>query len=201
MTAKSFLVAHRRSSPRHPRHHQWRGLDHFAPQPVGHAHQPKDPKTRQYGNFGQPLGGFGPGNRFRRTVMNRQPERRLAVVKTAFSGTGIARDWDPDAKDEAGACYRTLVGECQRAIAAAKARGILLRPTAFLWVQGESDANATDAPLYAARLKHLIASLRRDLAAPTLPALLAVNTQFGLGKNTHMPAIVEAQQQVGAADP
>ena len=28
-----------------------------------------------------------------------------------------------------------------------------------------------------------------------------MNTQFGLGKNTHMPAIVEAQQQVGAADP
>lgn len=171
------------------------------PQPVGHAHPPKDPKTRQYGNFGQPLGGFGPEIGFARAVMDRQPERRLAVVKTAFSGTGIARDWDPDAKDDAGACYRALVGECQRAIAAAKARGILLRPTAFLWVQGESDANATDAPLYAARLKHLLASLRKDLAAPALPALLAVNTRFGLGKNPHMPAIVEAQQQVEAADP
>ena len=37
--------------------------------------------------------------------------------------------------------------------------------------------------------------------APELPAFLAVNTQFGRGKNPHMPGIVKAQQAVAAADP
>ncbi len=171
------------------------------PQPLGQPKQPRDSKTRQYGNFAQPEGGFGPEMGFARTLLGAQPGRSIAIVKAAFSGTGIARDWDPESNGENGSCYRALIEQLRLAHAAAEKDGVKLKPQALLWVQGESDANATDAPLYADRLTAMIASLREDLAAPDLKALIAVNTRFSLGKNPHMPAIVEAQRQVDARDP
>jgi hypothetical protein len=39
----------------------------------------------------------------------------------------------------------------------------------ILWHQGESDANAKQAPLYAAKLHDLIARLRAELRAPEVP--------------------------------
>lgn len=171
------------------------------PQPVGEPMKPDAGMKRQYGNFGQPEGGFGPEIGFARVLIAKRPGQRLAILKTAFSGTGLASDWDPEAEGESGSCYRAMVDELKRATAAAKAQGLTLRPRALLWVQGESDANATGAPQYAARLTHLIASLREDAGAPELAALVAVNTRFQLGKNPHMPAIVEAQKAVDAADP
>lgn len=172
------------------------------PQPLGQPMEKvKGGPPRQYGNFAQKEGGFGPEIGFARTLLAKRPETRLAIVKAAFSGTGIAQDWDPEAEGPSGSCYRALLEEFRLASEQAKAAGVTLRPRALLWVQGESDANANDAPKYAERLTKLIASLREDLGAPDLKALIAVNTQFGLGKNAHMPAIVEAQRQVDAADP
>jgi hypothetical protein len=39
----------------------------------------------------------------------------------------------------------------------------------ILWHQGESDSNREQAPVYAAKLSELIARLRAELAAPTVP--------------------------------
>ena len=80
------------------------------------------------------------------------------------------------------------------AIAAAQAQGITLRLRGLAWVQGESDANARDSANYEQALGEMIAALRRSLDAPDLIVLLAVNTQFGGGRNTFMPKIVEAQK-------
>jgi hypothetical protein len=92
------------------------------------------------------------------------------------------------------------VEETRKAIAAAKAQEITLRPRALVWVQGESDANPTAAPLYEAKLGEMIAALRKDLDAPQLIVLLGVNTHFGSGKNGFMPKIVEAQQALASKD-
>lgn len=174
----------------------------LAPQPKGN---PKTAKggPRQYGNFSAEQGGFGPEIGLARTLRARQPERRIAVIKVAFNGTAIGTDWNSDAQegDAQGDCYRALIAESKTAIAAAIAEGLSVQLRAFSWIQGESDANAVDAPLYVRRLTHLIANLRKDLAAPDLIALLAVNTQFGGGKNKYLPAIVGAQQAVAKNDP
>lgn len=173
---------------------------HLQPQPIGNPMPKNQGVSRQYGNFAQKEGGFGPEIGLARTLAAKSGAK-LAVVKAAFSGTGIQRDWNPESEDKEGACYRALIEETQSAVAAAKKNGNNLRLKAFVWVQGESDANKNDAPKYAERLAHMIASLREDLDAPELVALVAVNTKFGGGKNAFMPKIIEAQQAVAAKDP
>jgi len=173
---------------------QW---GHLQPQPIGHPKQPK--QGRQYGNFAQKEGGFGPEIGLGRTL-SKQQSCKLAIVKAAFSGTGMKTDWNPKDPGDAGACYRALVDETKAATAAAKARGLTLRPRALVWVQGESDSNATDAPNYERNLGEMLDALRRDIEAPQLVALLALNTQFGGGKNTFVPQVIDAQKALAAKD-
>ena len=173
---------------------QWTFLQ---PQPQGHPKQPK--QARQYGNFRTPEGGFGPEMGFARALHAARPGR-LAVVKAAFSGTGMSTDWNPQDQGAGGSCYRALVSETLAATAAAKAKGITLRPRALAWVQGESDANAKDAGNYEMALSAMLDALRKNLDAPELIALLAVNTRFGGGKNTFIPQIVAAQKAIAAKD-
>ena len=164
---------------------------YLQPQPLG---DPKLPRQgRQYGNFAQADGGFGPEIGLAR-ALHAKEGKPLAILKAAFSGTGMAQDWNPADPGDGGSCYRALVAETKSAIAAASAQGITLRLRALAWVQGESDANATAAPLYEKALGDMITALRKDLDAPQLTALLAVNTRFGGGKNKFMPKIVEAQK-------
>ena len=155
---------------------------------------------RQYGNFASVTGGFGPEFGFVRRLREIQPERRLAILKVAFSGTGMRTDWNKEDPGDGGACYRALVSEMQRSIAAGKQRGIEFQPRAFLWVQGESDANAVDASNYAKALAAMIEGLRFEIGAPQLPAFIGVNVHFGNGKNQFMPLVVEAQKSIAASD-
>ncbi len=181
-----------------------RAWSRLQPQPRG---SPRETPTaearkqapRQYGNFKHPAGGFGPEMGFARELRAREG-RPLAIVKVAFSGTDVARDWNPELTGAGGACYRALVAETQTAIAAARAQGVTLRLRALLWVQGESDANRADAPVYAENLGRMLSRLRADLAAPNLPALIAVNTRFGNDRNAFMPVIVEQQRALAARD-
>ncbi len=156
---------------------------------------------RQYGNFNKKSkGGFGPEIGMVRTLATKE-SRPLAVIKTAFSGTSVAADWNVGLPGKADACYRAMIDETKAAIAAAKSKDITLRPRAFVWVQGESDANAKDAPAYVANLSAMLKSLRTELDAPDAILLLGVNTRFGNGKNPFMPKVVEAQKAVANALP
>lgn len=160
---------------------------------------PAEGLRRQYGNFKGLKGGFGPEMGFARELRVREG-RPLAVVKVAFSGTGMRTDWNPADSGAAGACYRALVEETREAMAAAARRGVTLRPRALLWVQGESDSNAKDSALYEGALSTMIRQLREDLAVPGLQALLAVNIHFGNDKNPFVAKVVEAQKAIAAKD-
>jgi len=156
---------------------------------------------RQYGNFNKKSkGGFGPEIGMVRTLAMNE-SRPLAVIKTAFSGTSVAADWNVGLPGKADACYRAMIDEAKAAIADAKAKDITLRPRAFVWVQGESDANAKDTPAYVANLSAMLQRLRVDLNAPDMILLLGVNTRFGNGKNAFMPKVIDAQKEVAAALP
>ncbi len=168
-------------------------------QPLGKPGPKSEP--RQYGNFANPLGGFGPEISFARKLKRRDQqlgrESELAVVKVALSGTSVADDWDPTGEDKRGACYRALLEEVRAAQSLAEAEGMTVNFRGLAWVQGESDANANDAPKYAERLMAMFATLRRDLKAERLPILVSVNVHFHEGKNKFMPEIIAAQKQVG----
>ena len=99
---------------------------------------------------------------------------------------------------EADPCYRAMIDEAKEAVRLAQQKGVTLQPRAFVWVQGESDANAKDAPEYASNLAKMLGKLRADLNAPDMFLLLGVNTRFGNGKNTFLPAVIEAQKQVAS---
>jgi len=153
---------------------------------------------RQYGNFNKKAkGGFGPEIGMVRTLAARE-SRPLAILKTAFSGTSVAHDWNVEVPGDGDSCYQAMIGEAKAAISAAKDKGIGLHPRALVWVQGESDANAKDAPVYAARLTNMLNRLRSDLSAPDMVLLLGVNTRFGNGGNAFMPRVIEAQKEVAA---
>ena len=57
------------------------------------------------------------------------------------------------------------------AIAAAKEQGTTFKLRALVWVQGESDANASDSAHYEKGMNEMLAALRKDLEAPQLIAL------------------------------
>lgn len=184
--------------------HQWTSLQ---TQPVGNPiprenKSPSDPTPkipRQYGNFAKPEGGFGPEMGLARELQ-RKEHKPLAIVKVAFSGTSMQTDWNSQDPGESGACYRSLVDETKAAIAVAREKGIELHLRALIWVQGESDANPKNAPDYEHALRTMLATLRHDLDAPQLIALLGLNTHFGNDKNSFVPKIVEAQQAIAAQD-
>jgi len=179
---------------------QWTTLQ-FQPRTPAMSGDAAKKTGRQYGNFNKKTkGGFGPEIGMVRTLSTRE-SRPLAVIKTAFSGTSVAGDWNVGLPGKADACYRAMIDEAKAANVAAKAKGVTLRPRAFVWVQGESDASAKDSPAYAANLTKMLQRLRTDLGAPDLFLLLGVNTRFGNDKNIFMPKIIEAQKEVAAALP
>ena len=171
---------------------QWSFLQ---PQPKGHPKETKEP--RQYGNFHSADGGFGPEMGFARKVLATD-HSKLAVVKAAFSGTGLRKDWNPNDLGASGSCYRALVSEVRSAVKAAEQKGLKPRLRALTWVQGESDANGNDVGHYEEALVAMMTALRKDLQAPDLIVLLAVNTRFGADKNASIPLIVEAQKGAAA---
>jgi hypothetical protein len=171
------------------------------PQPLGNPKLPKE--GRQYGNFAQADGGFGPEIGFARELLAKEPGRKLAIVKAAFSGTGLRTDWNPHDSGDGGSCYRALFEEVRAALAAGRKQGLVFRPRALLWVQGESDATPQDAENYAANLEALLKALRGDLAAKDMTVLVAVNTKFKAnpGPNPFVTKVIEAQKQVSETLP
>lgn len=185
------------------------GWSTLRPQPLGRPlskeaaagmNPPHPDASRQYGNFAKPEGGFGPEIGLARALAAKE-SRPLAILKVAFSGTSVAKDWGPALTGPQGACYRALLAEFQAAAAAARETGVSLRPRALVWVQGESDASAEAAPKYEEDLAAMLGRLREDLGAPDLTLLVGVNTRFGNGKNPHMPAIIAAQRALDARLP
>ena len=171
----------------------------LGPQPLGNP-LPKNLTERQYGNFAQAEGGFGPEIGFCRTLLQKEPNRKLAVVKAAFSGTSIPQDWDPVGNEPNSACYKALVDQITKAAESAKANGVNLQPKYMIWVQGESDSTEERSKNYADNLTEMLTALRNDISAPDLKIALAVNTKFGNGKKPFMPKIVQSQKDVAAKD-
>lgn len=175
-------------------------------QPLGNPIRPR--RDRQYGNFAQAKGGFGPEIGMAR-MLSRSRARPLAIIKVAFSGTHVAGDWNPqfsdndssaDSQDLRGACYRSLVSEVRQALKTlSETRSP--RVIAIAWVQGESDANPSRVNDYQQNITRMITSLRNDLQTPDLIALVGVNTKFGGGRNKHLPGVIAAQQAFAMSDP
>ncbi len=158
-------------------------------------------------------GSFGPEIGFALTHQKLQPGEKIAIIKYAEGGTGIARsqdysDYIPALKDfddkgrnwypssngkEAGLLYTSLMTNIKNSLTALKSRGLNYEVVGFLWMQGEHEAGISKkmAEDYGTLLSLLRESIRRDLKLKKLP--------FIVGEiNSHTWAFAELARKVQA---
>jgi hypothetical protein len=122
-------------------------------------------------HFDKPSAGVGPGRAFG-AELARLTGDEVGLVPAAVGGSSITL-WVPGAYDSVTRTHP--YDDAVRRARLAMRRGPL---TAVLWHQGESDANARNAPEYAQRLRDLISRFRTDLGAPDVPFLIGELGQF-----------------------
>jgi pimeloyl-ACP methyl ester carboxylesterase len=107
--------------------------------------------------------GVGLGRTFGIAVAAATPGVTIGLIPCAVGGSPI-EVWRPGAYYEPTKSHPwdDAMWRAQVALQAGTLKGIL-------WHQGESDSNAQQVPLYAAKLHDLIARLRAELHAPTVP--------------------------------
>lgn len=83
----------------------------------------------------------------------------LLVVKVAFSGSSLAKDWRPTSPD-----FRALVHGVAAARTWAKGHGLAPTVSGVYWMQGETDAlSAATAAAYHSNLRAFLRHVRTDL--------------------------------------
>ena len=144
---------------------------------------------------------FGPEIGFGRTLAARWPERRIAIIKHGRGATNLAEDWNPEATTGR-QYYREFVAQARTVFERLRAEGTPFELAAFVWCQGNADSTRREwAEAYDANLRNLLARVRKDFDAPTLPVLVVL---IGEGRNPRTafaPAVRAAQRQVTAGDP
>ena len=139
-------------------------------------------------------GAFGPEISFACDMERRMPGARIAIMKYAVGGSGIARsvdytdyipavagyndkgrNWHPPTDGrEAGALYSTLMANFHNAVSALERDGKQWEISGFVWMQGEHEGGISRkmAEDYEKLLAGLIRSVRKDLQAPSLPFVI-----------------------------
>ncbi len=146
----------------------------------------------QGGRF--PKGHFGPEITFARALKG--AGFNPAIFKCSLGSTGLSRDWRAPGE---GGLYDKMIVEFRSAIAQLEKEGCAVKVRAFVWVQGESDAETDDlAADYQRRLRLLIVDVRENVARNSaLPIILGVDEQHPWVKNR--PVIVESQKRLAQA--
>jgi hypothetical protein len=143
----------------------------------------------QKGRF--PLGHFGPEVSFSRKLklLGYNP----AIFKYTLGGTSIYNDWKTPGK---GGLYDTMVKDFNKAVDSLKNKGFKVNIRAFIWIQGESDAeNDTMADNFYKNLSLILKDFRTNVAYnEMLPIILGVDEQHPWVKNR--PIIIESQKRL-----
>jgi len=147
--------------------------------------------------FLQPQGGrfseghFGPEVTLARQLVN--SGNRVAVFKYSLGSTSLAGDWKAPGQD---GMYDQMVAELRKAVTLLQEQGHTISFTAFVWIQGESDAQTKElADGYGDRLELLIDDFRKQIARDTmLPIILGVDEQHPWVEA--FPQVVDAQQKL-----
>jgi len=148
----------------------------------------------------QPQGGkyqagrFGPEVTFSRSLV--ENGYNPAIFKFSCMGTSLVKDWR--IRGENG-LYDKMIAEYHKAISILEKQGKTINVRAFIWIQGESDAQNELAKSYFRRLSILIKDIRENVVGnPYLPIILGVDEQHPKVK-IH-PEIVEAQKRFAKSD-
>jgi hypothetical protein len=117
----------------------------------------------------------------------------VAVFKYSLGSTSLAGNWKVPGQN---GMYDQMTAELKKSVTLLQEQGHKVSFKAFIWIQGESDAQTKElADGYGDRLKLLIDDFRNNVAKDiTLPVILGVDEQHPWVKN--FPKVVEAQQKL-----
>lgn len=147
----------------------------------------------QMGHFQK--GHFGPEVSFARALL--RTNLKPAVFKYSSGGASIKTHWKAPGQN---GLYDDMVRNLNIAIHKLKNQGHTVVPRAFIWIQGESDAdNDFLAKEYYWRLKTVLKHLRTNvLRSPALPVILSVDEQHP--RVQQRPIVVDAQRKLANED-
>lgn len=154
---------------------------------------------------------FGPEITFGRHLVDlMQPDasNRVAIIKYSVGGTSLYNDWKAGG-DATISGDQPLYVNFQAMVTSGLAALAARYPDAeitiegMIWMQGESDVNATYSPAYYTNLKTFIADVRLTYGLPQLPFVVGrlSSSQTGAGSVTYLNAVRQAQTAVAAEDP
>ncbi|TKG96994.1 hypothetical protein EYV94_00780 [Puteibacter caeruleilacunae] len=162
---------------------------------------------------------FGPEIGFGKATTAGNPQRKIAILKYAVGGTGIARsadyddfipqckdfndkgkNWYPGAdKKSSGVLYQNLIENITKGLNDLKKHGISFRVAGFIWMQGEHEAGLSlkMAKDYELLLTNFIDQVRFYLENDELPVVIGQVSDKWCYKNI----VQTAQFNVCAQDP
>lgn len=159
---------------------------------------------------------FGPELYFGRTMAERAPGSKTAIIKYALGGSGLAEgvgfgNWHPDFSDGAGINqYDHALTTLRNAFAAPDidGDGIVDRlvPAGIVWMQGEADAfdSQSAADAYRANIERLMNLLRAALRVDDLPVVVGKITDSGMSDDgsvmDYIETVQDAQRDFVASD-
>lgn len=99
------------------------------------------------------------------------PDRKIALIKHALSGSNLYSQWNPgNGETEAGEEYRKWLETVYQGLNKLKEKGFIPVIRAMVWQQGEGDAREIagmeNSRKYGENLRNLILRIREDLHAP-----------------------------------
>jgi hypothetical protein len=148
---------------------------------------------------------FGPELEFGHVVGDRF-ERQVLLIKTAWGGKSLYRDFRPPSSGgEVGPYYTKLVAQVRAALASLKEKfpaydGGGCRLAGLVWYQGWNDGcdPQVAVPEYERNLVNLIRDVRRDLEAPDLPVVIGELTGPWVNAEGEWAALRKAQAAAAA---
>ncbi len=140
-----------------------------------------------------PEGHFGPEVTLARQLVD--DGCNLAVFKYSLGSTSLEADWKAPGQN---GMYDQMIAELRRSVILLQEQGHKIHFKAFIWLQGESDAETKGlADGYGDRLKLLIQDFRKNVAKDSkLPIILGVDEQHPWV--TKFPSVVESQKKLAA---
>lgn len=149
---------------------------------------------------------FGPELYFGRTMAQRAPDSKIAIVKYALGGSGLAEgvgygNWHPDFADGAGInqydhALTTLRNALQNPDIDGDGVADRLVPSGIVWMQGEADAFDSQAAAdeYRANIERLMDLLRAALRVDDLPVVVGKVTDSGMADDGSVMDYIETVQ-------
>jgi Carbohydrate esterase, sialic acid-specific acetylesterase len=139
-------------------------------------------------------------------VMGDALAQQVLLVKTAWGGKSLAKDFRPPSSGgSVGPYYTLMIAQVKEAVAklptdfpSYDGRGVEL--AGFVWWHGWNDfCDAKMVPEYEQNLLNLIKDVRKDLASPQLPVVIGELTGPWLPGGKELPAAALAVRQAQAS--